>query len=300
MAYTGILLAAGASACVSRSGPGRVFETIESCTVYPDPNTTAMELRDPQGFTLQNLRTGLITPDEYIAGRAINVSPTKRLLNEGKLKGFYHNPTENKHRKLINEIYDACGQTRLGIDMEYHLEQILKVQSDGRVMAGVSPINYIDKGNRTPHYVFTTPAMLDFVEQDGDVDSVISHELVHVEDDFDGFVIDGQKINQGTLSTNFYKHLSEVRADHASLRRIFEIYIKTGKKSCSDKFLSNESELYMFHWKRIDSSASTERERKLARDQKTAFSDLVPTYENEGVKVRFFNKDDGVVYYWQT
>lgn len=249
---------------------------------------TPKKIRKRRRITVKDVRKGRKTPKQYLD--QFEREEVKGDQREG-FAGFIYGPTESQMRGLFEESLRevAVDQEDLNELVEKELKNYRKAMRMGVVAAFVVPTNPRAMGRK--RYVVIKKGMFSAkkARTEGDVRSILEHEMRHVRDGKNGVVIDGidiyKAVEEGAISTGFFNAILEVRALHPQLEIVIGDWVNgKGKKFSKGHFYCATFQ-YFSNATLLSMGATNDLEKQLARAVLRQYGSIRPD--------RFIPNEDG-------
>lgn len=177
-------------------------------------------------ITLEDVRNGFKTPQEYLKQLEKELSKD----NPGLL-GILYEPTDAEMRELLRENLreTAVDERDLESLLQKEMESFWFSMKSEDNAAFVAPLDSRTVGKK--RFIIVRKNTITGmgnrrVQTEGDIRSIIGHELEHVKDYLKGIVVNGvdlfQARNEGRITEKFFRAFTEVRACHEELRKMLK------------------------------------------------------------------------------
>jgi len=242
-------------------------------------------------FKYEQAKSGQVSRKDYLDDRFNCVPEVVDARNDGTLKGFLNNPTNEELEVLITDLLSQIipdeKKLREAVMLSIHIYNSPAQDVSGKKVITyariIPPITDI-VGQGVPIYIdwndniFTNPN----IKNDSDIESLIRHEVeAHSYDVVNGFELDGKLIDSSMLATgqidnDFFQELLELRAEHLELKKLILEYAETGEYSINFLLVRDRFIFYNDHWSYLVGNTRNKTERKLRDAQFKQFVGIVP------------------------
>lgn len=281
----------GAGGLVASTAVGQLLMSCSPEQATPTRTPKPEKPHQQTIHTISNVRNGLVTPGAYIREITYSMSEIARKKSSGMLQYILYNPTDDEVSQAVRESMIGRGYAGDAIeDVVYvSLDAYHETQNDARNVATVTPATVEIFGSHIPMHVIFNENFADHVESDEEFRMHTRHELVHVEDFYNGITLGNFHItgNQPEISPEFIKNIGELRATHYTSMQMYELFRGRGTFPVSKNYFGHETSKYASYWKMMK-RGGTKTETMLAELQLAEFSDMVPEeIGNRQVKITF-------------
>jgi hypothetical protein len=237
-------------------------------------------------ININDARAGEVTPENYLQNLEDCLPRIQEAKDTWNFGGFLYEPSDDELEEVFTGIFSDFAKD--DEDLQYLVQSSIdgyrKEELDPNILGKVMPsiVGAFGKGLRT--YVVIQPSLFDpdspFIKNNADVESLVDHEIKHVEDVYEGINLgDNLHISFDVLGPymirkDFFGKLGELRAVYKELEQIFRERIVTGETSISNEWLVSQAKNYRNHWEFIESNASTELEIIVRDEQLERFKGI--------------------------
>lgn len=269
------------SACATTSQNTKIIPTIESTkTISPTPTRTASPTP-----TLEGVRAGKYTPQEYLNYLAQNMPEIMIPVAEGLIQEIIYNPPRLELEQLLTKLLRDLGYDDFIIADT--LSSIL--ENDENTAFQVLPAHPSLAGKKVPIYIIAHPYTINSLTNDYEVENILLHEIQHVKDIYYGVQLNNYNLNwqgleKGEVSLELWKALLELRAYHVEVLNLF-LSFRKNDKNYGDAYSKNICIRYSEQYSKLEKLATAPAEKLLKKEQLDSFKDLIPTYVGEDITI---------------
>ena len=241
---------------------------------------------------LDDVKLGLMSPEEYVSERIENLDWIIQARNSGRLGDILADPFQGEIANRLERAYSKLGlnnkDSTFGILEE--LENYYSRIKEG--LGTILPASQKFIGKKITLDMVLTPLLFgsDFVKNDYDAESVARHELRHIGDFYDGFIIgmDFQEIIKNKFAnSSFIKDVLELRAIFEELKHAANEIIPKGIHSLSPDYFNGIGREYYSNWNSVLHSPRNKIERLVSNIALQELSGIVPNAENGNLYLYF-------------
>jgi len=238
-------------------------------------------------LSINDVKNGKISPQYYIDELFECLPDVQQARKKGMLAGFIYNPTNEEIEAMIGQFLSPDERTD---DIEPFINEIVK-SSKGDIHAYLFPGFMYLFGAKKPVYVGFRDSIFysesgTGIANDADVESIVKHEIQHVDDIYHGINLGGVELSYETISpdtfrADFFENLLELRAEYKQLSEFFKDVSAEKRKSMISAYrFGNTAGHYNAHWQFLAGYPATEMEERVRNAQFQEFSGILP--EDEG------------------
>ncbi len=258
-------------------------------------------------YSIDQVISGIITPQQYVQELFDTFPEAQNARRNGGLKGFIYDPSQEEFRRIFTENYDhrPIETLRFGEIFNRSIRCFKEADEDKESPAFTTSPTF---GIKIPRYVVFKRGFFTknfFLRNDEDVKGIVSHELQHVKDLYDGITLGNEHLDYGSfkkgIRIKFLDSLAEFRAYGKQVKSFVEVLVKTGRYSESEDYIKHTCLNYLDYRNKLESFPANQLENDLRNFQFAEFSgiSMVETdteyllsamYESKTVEIKLAKK----------
>ena len=254
------------------------------------------------GIPISSVRSGAVSPQEYLDDKSGCVPAVAAELASGRLKGILFAPTDLEIARITRE-QTSLGiknkneletRVKLGIKYYHHKLNVTDPEFGAKALSTIMPTSIDLIGKGIAAYIIVLPEFFNskFLITDGDAESALRHDLKHAQDyfrpiQFGKNTISGKDILSGKITLKFYQHVQELRACYKQLYDLFEELTKKNTISMSNDYLGWVAASYSRYLEYVQRGPKTEFDRTISQLQLNDAKGITSTITDSGVSLAF-------------
>lgn len=257
------------------------FNSVQQDYNNARPAIVTKDRPSSQPYTFNQVASGSVTPSQYLQELFDTMPEVQKCRSSGVLKGILYDPSEKEFRELFANSYEHRSYGSLSFEeMLKRSERCFKDANNDRDAPAFTTSPTF--GTEIPRYIIFKKGSLsgDFLmENDEDVRGIVSHELQHVEDLYNGITlgnihVDYQSLRKKDVRIEFLNSFAEFRAYGKQIKSFAESLGKTGKCSESQQYIMHTCLNYLDFRNKLDKFPANTVENDLRNMQFEEFSDI--------------------------